>query len=116
MPSVLLDTCVWGGVRAELSALGHDVNWSGDWECDPGDLAILETAFAESRILVTLDKDFGELAILKGMPHAGIIRMHGFRTSQMAGVIDHLIQRYQTELSSAAIITVTPQRVRIRLA
>jgi predicted nuclease of predicted toxin-antitoxin system len=32
---------------------------------------------AESRVLVTLDKDFGELAIMKGAPHAGIIRLVG---------------------------------------
>jgi len=115
MPSVLLDTCVWGGAVPQLSNLGHDVVWSGNWERDPGDRAILEIAHAQNRILVTLDKDFGELAILKGMPHAGIIRLTGFRASQMAGVIDHLLCTYQSELEECAIITVTPERVRIRM-
>jgi predicted nuclease of predicted toxin-antitoxin system len=39
---VLLDTCVWGGVRNALSDAGHDVIWSGDWPIDPGDEEILE--------------------------------------------------------------------------
>lgn len=114
MAEVLLDSCVWGGAVPELVGLGHDVVWSGDWEEDPGDQAILEAAHSQARILVTLDKDFGELAILKGMPHAGIIRLTGFRVSQMAAVIDHLLQTYQIELNQAAIITATPERVRIR--
>jgi len=114
MASVLLDTCVWGGALPELSGLGHDVVWCGHWEQDPGDRKILEAAHSQGRILVTLDKDFGELAILKGMPHAGVIRLTGFRASQMAGVIHHLLSSYLEELKEGAIISATPDRVRIR--
>ena len=74
-----LDWCVWGGARAELKAHGHDVSWCGEWEADPGDEAVLEAARVEGRILVTLDKDFGELAIVRGLPHRGILRLVGFR-------------------------------------
>lgn len=58
---LLLDSCVWGGAVARLRAAGHDVVWSGDWPADPGDEEILAHALAEGRVLVTLDKDFGEL-------------------------------------------------------
>ena len=34
---LLLDTCVWGGTKGELSSSGHNVIWGGDWETDPGD-------------------------------------------------------------------------------
>ena len=37
----------------------------GDWPTDPGDDDILTYAYQEDRILVTLDKDFGELAIVQ---------------------------------------------------
>ena len=57
---VLLDTCVWGGARIPLTEAGHDVVLAGDWSEDPGDVAILARAGAEGRVLVTLDKDFGE--------------------------------------------------------
>lgn len=85
MASILLDSCVWGGVLEVLSDHGHDVIWSGSWDKDPGDVAILAAAHSDKRILVTLDKDFGELAILKGLPHSGIVRLSGFRAAQMAG-------------------------------
>lgn len=114
MAAVLLDTCVWGGVAHQLFDLGHQVDWSGNWPKDPGDQAILEIAHTQRRILITLDKDFGELAIRNGMSHAGIIRLSGFRASQMAGVIHHLLQTYEKDLHSGAIITVTPERIRIR--
>ena len=88
MSRVLLDTCVWGGASKSLREHNHDVVWTGDWEIDPGDLAIMEFAHAEERILVTLDKDFGELAVVKGLPHSGIIRLFGFRAAAMAPAID----------------------------
>ncbi len=65
---VLLDSCVWGKACAELKAAGHDVVWSGNWPKDPGDEEILAQAQREGRVLVTLDKDFGELAVMRGCP------------------------------------------------
>lgn len=74
---VLLDACVWGGAARSLGDAGHDVQWTGETEPDPGDEAILLRAFDENRVLITLDKDFGELAIVYGRPHRGIIRLVG---------------------------------------
>ena len=61
---LLLDTCVWGGVLQALREEGHDVVWTGEWDVDPGDQEILHQAYEQERILVTLDKDFGERAIV----------------------------------------------------
>lgn len=66
---VLLDSCVWGGVRQALVGAGHDVIWTGDWDEDPGDDEILAFSVTEGRVLVTLDKDFGTLAFLHGRRH-----------------------------------------------
>jgi predicted nuclease of predicted toxin-antitoxin system len=63
---LLPDTCVWGKATEELSAAGHDVIWSGAWAQDPGDEEILALAHRDGRVMVTLDKDFGELAIVHG--------------------------------------------------
>ena len=57
---ILLDTCDWGGVLRVLESAGHDVVWAGNWEKDPGDEEILAVAHREHRVLITLDKDFGE--------------------------------------------------------
>ncbi len=72
---LLLDTCVWGKACKELQSAGHEVVWAGEWPEDPGDDEILERAHREGRVPVTLDKDFGELAIIHGIPHSEIIRL-----------------------------------------
>ncbi len=114
MLSILLDTCVWGGVLPILIELGYDAVWSGTWPQDPGDSAILAIAHTERRVLITLDKDFGELAIVKGLPHSGMIRLTGFRAGQLALAIHHILGTYHQELILGAIITANPERVRIR--
>lgn len=111
---ILLDTSVWGGALNQLQAAGHDVVWAGQWDRDPGDREIIEAAFHEQRILVTLDKDFGELAVLQGLQHAGIVRLVGIPARSQAEVLLRLIQANQADLAAAAMITVEPGRLRVR--
>ena len=113
---ILLDTCVWGGVRHPLEAAGHEVIWSGDWDKDPGDTEILTIAYREGRVLVTLDKDFGELALLHGVPHCGILRLVGFTGRQQGPVCVKVLESHGSELQCGAIVTAEPGRLRIRPA
>jgi len=58
----------------ELRAAGHDV-YSAT-ESGPGapDLAHIETAITEDRLILTFDRDFGELAVRgAGKPKAGVL-------------------------------------------
>ena len=52
----------------ELEKLGHDVLWVRTVMPGTGDDAILARAHTEERLLVTLDKDFGELAFGRQLP------------------------------------------------
>jgi predicted nuclease of predicted toxin-antitoxin system len=112
--NLLLDSCVWGGAQAELVAAGHDVTWVGDWPGDPGDEAILARAHAERRILVTLDKDFGELAVAAGLPHAGIIRLVDIVPRRQAAVCVQVLAQHGPDLQAGAIITAQLRRIRLR--
>ncbi|WP_168497582.1 MULTISPECIES: DUF5615 family PIN-like protein [unclassified Anabaena] len=111
---ILLDTCINARVITDLQIAEYDVIWSGDWPKDPGDEEILATAYREGRILVTLDKDFGELAILRGNPHCGILRLVNLSTKEQSIVCLRVIQLYGNELLSGAIVTAELDRVRIR--
>ena len=113
---IILDTCVWGGVKEAMTARGYDVIWTGEWESDPGDAEILELANAQGRILVTLDKDFGELAIVQRKPHRGIIRLVDFAARDQAASCLMVLERYGTELLNGALVTAEPGRIRIRPA
>ena len=113
---LLLDTCVWGGALQVLREAGHDVMWTGGWAADPGDQTILRRAHEEGRILVTLDKDFGERAVVFGEPHRGIIRLVGISARSQGETCLRVLAKYGPELEGGAIVTVDERRTRIRLA
>ena len=75
---------------------------------------MLATAHQEARVLVTLDKDFGELGVLKRAPHHGIIRVVDFPSSDQGKVSAKILATYGEDLQAGAIITAQPGRVRIR--
>ncbi|HEX9923227.1 MAG TPA: DUF5615 family PIN-like protein [Anaerolineae bacterium] len=111
---VLLDTCVWGGAKQVLHTAGDEVIWSGDWPQDPGDEEILARAHREGRVLVTLDKDFGELAVVYNQSHSGILRLVNLSARQQGPICLRILESHGDELQAGAIITADSQRVRIR--
>jgi len=63
-----------GGAVANLTAAGHDVVWVR--QANPGatDITVLSWAVRDRRVLLTFDKDFGELAWRAGLPSScGIV-------------------------------------------
>lgn len=59
---------------AALRKKGHDVFWVLSDAPGIGDREVLRRAQAQGRILVTFDKDFGELAFRSGLPSScGIV-------------------------------------------
>jgi predicted nuclease of predicted toxin-antitoxin system len=113
---ILLDTCISSFAKGDLQAAGHDVLWMGDRATDPGDEAILALAHGDRRILFTLDKDFGELAILRGLPHSGIVRLANARARQQGQIAAQILESHGAELLAGAIITAAAGRLRIRQA
>jgi predicted nuclease of predicted toxin-antitoxin system len=92
------------------------VDWVGEWTTDPGDEQILDYAKNAGRVLVTIDKDFGELAVVRGLPHAGIIRIVGFAAQDQAVASVAALEQYAAELTAGALVTVERHRVRVRPA
>ena len=63
----------WKAVAA-LRDLGHDVVWIKEAAPAIDDVQIFDWAVADGRILLTQDKDFGELAFHWGLPaQCGIV-------------------------------------------
>ena len=71
-------------------------------------------AHREGRILITLDKDYGEIAVVRGQAHAGIIRLTILPAAQLAPTCLMALTRYGLELQAGAIVTIEPGRIRIR--
>ncbi len=69
-----------GACVAALRAHGHDVNWIRETMAGATDEQVIDRAAKEDRLLLTFDKDFGELVF-----HRGKTAAHGvilFRISQ----------------------------------
>lgn len=111
---VLIDSCVAGSVPAALAAAGHEVECVADWPADPGDTTILARARNAGQIILTLDKDFGELVVVRRQAHSGIVRLVGFATAQQAPASVAVLKRYASELIGGALVTAEPGRTRVR--
>ena len=96
-----------------LGSNGHDVVEAQTLGPDPGDRALLELAESQNRILVTMDKDFGELIYLRRVSHAGLIRLPDVRVARRIEMIEELIDQYSEALEDRAIVTIQGGRVRV---
>jgi predicted nuclease of predicted toxin-antitoxin system len=78
---------VFPTVTKELRARGHDVLAAKETMEGAADEAILAAAQAEQRIVVTYDKDFGELAFRYGLPsECGVILIRLSEASREADI------------------------------
>jgi predicted nuclease of predicted toxin-antitoxin system len=64
---LLADQNVPGAVVAALRQQGHDVAWILEEAPGSPDPDVLERAQRDMRVVVTFDKDFGELAFRRGL-------------------------------------------------
>lgn len=63
-----------GDAVTALRQVGNDIVWIRESLPGCSDIQVLERAQAEERLLITFDKDFGELAFRHGLPAScGII-------------------------------------------
>ena len=109
----LIDRCAGRTLADWLRAAGHDVIETRERGADPGDLAILEWAYKERRILITIDTDFGQLVFMRGVSHHGLIRLPDVPALQRINLMAELLERFSAEIEAGAIITVSGGRVRI---
>lgn len=81
---------------------------------DPGDELVLARAFQENRILITMDADYGVLAVLEQKPHAGIVRLLVDDPRQQTVVSLHVLSHFGNDLIAGALVTAAVDKVRIR--
>ena len=113
----LLDVCVASRIlQRTLVDLGHDVLSARGGQANASDEALLAIAYREDRVLVTEDKDFGELVFLRGLPHPCIVRLDGLTAADEAAAMRDLIEGHGAAMRQGTIIVVSGRRVRIRLA
>lgn len=111
----LADECCDALVVRTLRDLGHKVVYVA--ELTPGltDVDVLVQSVSEERILLTEDRDFGELIFREQRKAYGVIllRIPPEERQQKADRITMLMQHYQSELrGSMTIVTLNTIRIR----
>jgi len=109
----LVDRCAGHRLAEWLRRQGHDVVESRDRGPDPGDQVVLGWAAAEDRVLVTMDKDFGEFIYLEGSPHCGLVRLPEVPADRRIKLMAEVLENHSQDLAKRYIITVRGDRVRI---
>ena len=102
-------------IVAPLAVYGHEVVYVSDEIPGSSDDDVLAFAYQTASILITEDKDFGDLVFDSRRSTTGIIlvRMAGVRLNTRQDLILSFIEAHGKELSGN-ISVVTPAGVRIR--
>jgi len=111
----LLDSCISSFAVRDLRNAGFDVVWIPEVGKDSGDDAIMKEAFNGDLILVTADKDFGELVFVFDRPHPAIIRLVDIPAKNQGRILLKLIETHSADIEKKALITVDRYRVRVCL-
>src|SRR5438552_19122171 len=98
----LIDRCAGTLVAEWLRSHGHDVVESRERGPDPGDHILLQWAASESRILVSMDTDFGHLVLVERRPHSGLIRLADVPSNLRIQLVEELLIRFSEELEACS--------------
>jgi predicted nuclease of predicted toxin-antitoxin system len=94
---ILADENVPGEAVDALRRLGHDVVWTRIHAPGSPDEAVLAQAQAEGRIVVTFDKDFGELAFRRRLPSSSGIILFRFTAQSPAHTVALIVAAVQSQ-------------------
>ena len=110
---LLVDAHIGRLISNWLEAQGHDVMRATALPPSTSDEEILRLAAVQERILVTADKDFGELVFRTGAPAPGVIllRIDVASEAERLAVLQRLWPRIEPA-ASGHFLVITRHRVR----
>ncbi len=110
----LVDECAGPSLARWLREQGHDVFSVFDQARGINDDEVLQIAVENERILITVDKDFGEKIFREKRPHHGVIllRLKDERSKSKITAMERLLTSFATCISDQFVV-VTDTRVRL---
>lgn len=96
---------------------GHDVRWMAEEVDGTNDSVVLEAAVLDARILITEDKDFGELVYRQRLHHRGVVlvRVDGISNVEKARIVARAIREHEAALPGGFTV-IQHGTIRIRRA
>lgn len=98
-----------------LRSKGFDVVYILETNRGADDNFVLDMANESKRILITQDKDFGELVFRLRKAHHGVIliRLEGYKPASKAEIVVNMLLEHWTELVGSFAV-IQPSLIRIR--
>ncbi len=112
---LLADENLDGPIVAWLREQGHDVLWMAESLPGADDAKLLELASAQERLLITLDRDFGDLIFRRGMrpPGAILLRLRTRCASELLRAFQEVWPIVELRAPDHLVV-VSPGKVRVR--
>ena len=110
----IVDECTGPTVAKWLTMEGHDVVSVSPDRKGITDKEILKIAVKETRILITNDKDFGELIFKQKLPHCGVIflRLIDETAKNKIIVLKNLVDHHNKIIDKGRFVVVTENNIR----
>ena len=110
----LVDECTGPAASRWLDEQGQDVCSAYDLARGADDETIIQKAVGEGRILITNDKDFGQMFFRDGRVHSGVIllQMEDERPKAKIAVLKSLLKNYPDRIEGQFLI-VSEEIIRI---
>ncbi len=115
MARFLLDESADFPLIKQLIEQGHDVKTVvRDFQAAISDIEVLAIAVPENRIIITNDRDFGELVFRRGLAHRGIIlfRLGDESMEVKFARLSQILLFSESELRSFTVVTENVIRIR----
>lgn len=111
----VFDESVGAPIAERLRQEGHRVDCVWDLSPSVSDDVVLEMANSRDAVLVTADKDFGELVFRLKRANRGVLllRLSGLSTELKIAVVSELVRKHGDAMLDAFTV-VTPSVVRVR--
>ncbi|MDQ7779065.1 MAG: DUF5615 family PIN-like protein [Planctomycetota bacterium] len=111
----LADECIDRQIVARLRQEGHHVRYVADMAPGTSDGDVLDIANRGTSLLLTTDKDFGELMFRQHRLAHGVmlVRLTGLSSALKAELIESVVSQHGAELQHAFTV-ITPGAIRIR--
>jgi predicted nuclease of predicted toxin-antitoxin system len=113
--NLVADENIDRGIVERFRRDGHQVDWIAESSPPPRTMRRCAGRLWAAQVLVTEDKDFGELVYRRGLTHAGVllIRLEGMDNAAKAEVVSQVVRDNVTELPGAfAVVSSDSFRLR----
>lgn len=112
---IIANENICGTVIRALKAQGHDVLAAKEVMAGASDLDVLQRAKAEKRLVITHDKDFGELAFAFGLPAVSGIVLFRLSTGDVASSHGRALTSFNSRRDwSGNVSVVDDYKIRMR--